>query len=381
MEAVRFLPEDATETKLEKLERVVGDQAAPVLADLLSIPTGDRYPAQSLTPAERKQRTLDAMLGQLRKIAAQGPVCFVVEDVHWIDPTTLELLDHAADLVQRLRVLMILIFRADYQIPWRLRGHVSGLSLHRLNRTECARVAELAARGAKLPPELVDRIIDRTDGVPLFVEELTRSTPESGVLERIEEGASLPSALTSEAIPSSLQSSLIGRLDRLSSVKHVAQVAAAIGREFPRDLLAAVAGYSAATLDRALVLARLGEMVRQQIRLGDRPAGQPRLENVGNARVQFPALAAQQAAERSANRETVAHTERGLRLLATLPPSSEKDRQERALQSTRLVAATSVFGFSSDEWNTSTSGCEPCIARETIREISTWRSTENTSSE
>jgi class 3 adenylate cyclase len=428
MEAVRFLPEDATETKLEKLERVVGDQAAPVLADLLSIPTGDRYPAQSLTPAERKQRTLDAMLGQLRKIAAQGPVCFVVEDVHWIDPTTLELLDHAADLVQRLRVLMILIFRADYQIPWRLRGHVSGLSLHRLNRTECARVAELAARGAKLPPELVDRIIDRTDGVPLFVEELTRSTPESGVLERIEEGASLPSALTSEAIPSSLQSSLIGRLDRLSSVKHVAQVAAAIGREFPRDLLAAVAGYSAATLDRALEQLVLADIVHRrssaavqlyafrhaliqdaaygsllrgkrrelhariadvlESRLSGRTVAEPDLlahhltEAGKNERaVAYWLKAAQQAAERSANRETVAHTERGLRLLATLPPSSEKDRQERALQSTRLVAATSVFGFSSDEWNTSTSGCEPCIARETIREISTWRSTENTSSE
>src|SRR6185312_4364883 len=140
----------------------------------------------------------------------------------------------------------------------------SGLSLHRLNRTECARVAELAARGAKLPPELVDRIIDRTDGVPLFVEELTRSTLESGVLERIEEGASLPSALTSEAIPSSLQSSLIGRLDRLSSVKDVAQVAAAIGREFPRDLLAAVAGYSAATLDRALEQLVLADIVHRR---------------------------------------------------------------------------------------------------------------------
>ena len=159
-----------TQTKLEKLEQAFGSQTAPVLADLLAIPTGDRYPVLSLSPAERKQRTLEAMLGRLRDIAAQGPVCFVIEDVHWIDPTTLELLDHAADLVQRLRVLMILIFRSDYQIPWRTRGHVSSLSLHRLNRTECARVAELAARGTKLPRELLDRIVERTDGVPLFVE-------------------------------------------------------------------------------------------------------------------------------------------------------------------------------------------------------------------
>jgi predicted ATPase len=221
---------------------------------------------------------------------------------------------------------------------------------------------------------------------------------------------------------------LIGRLDRLSSVKHVAQVAAAIGREFPRDLLAAVAGYSAATLDRALEQLVLADIVHRrssaavqlyafrhaliqdaaygsllrgkrrelhariadvlESRLSGRTVAEPDLlahhltEAGKNERaVAYWLKAAQQAAERSANRETVAHTERGLRLLATLPPSSEKDRQERALQSTRLVAATSVFGFSSHEWNTSTSGCEPCIARETIREISTWRSTENTSSE
>jgi predicted ATPase len=180
--------DDTAEQRLAKLEALLAQgtndlsEVVPLLADLLSIPTGDRYPPLSLTPQKRKEKTLHAQLTQLGGLAARQPVLMVWEDVHWSDPTTRESLDLIIDQVPKLRVLVILTFRPEFTPPWIGRPHVTMLTLNRLPRLQGAKMIANVTGGKALPKEIAEQIIDRTDGVPLFIEELTKTVVESGIV-------------------------------------------------------------------------------------------------------------------------------------------------------------------------------------------------------
>jgi len=223
--------------KLEKLEAVLALAAPPsedvaFLADLLSLPASERHPLPNLSPQRKKERTLEALIRQLEGLTRQMPVVMVFEDAHWIDPTSRELLDLTVERVRSLPVLLIVTFRPEFQPPWTGQQQVSMLTLNRLDRRDRTALVAQIAGGKPLPDEVVAQIVDRADGVPLFVEELTKSVLESGLLREEADRYVLDRALPPLAIPTSLHASLLARLDRLASVRLVAQIGAAIGREF-----------------------------------------------------------------------------------------------------------------------------------------------------
>jgi class 3 adenylate cyclase len=256
--AAGFRREDTPEQRLDKLEAVLAQgtndlsQAVPLLADLLSIPTGDRYPPLNLTPQKRKEKTLRALLAQLEGLAARQPVLMVWEDVHWSDPTTRETLDLLIDRVSTLRVLAILTFRPEFTPPWIGRPHVTMLTLNRLPRRHGAEIVAYATGGKVLPREITEQIIERTDGVPLFIEELTKTVVESGIVTEAGDRYALAGPMGPLAIPTSLQASLLARLDRLASTRDVAQIGAALGRSFSHELISAVAQMPQNRVDDAL---------------------------------------------------------------------------------------------------------------------------------
>jgi class 3 adenylate cyclase/tetratricopeptide (TPR) repeat protein len=252
-----FARDDPPAAKQEKLEAVLVRAAPPgedvaLLADLLSLPASERHPLPNLSPQRKKERTLEALIRQLEGLARRQPVMMVFEDAHWIDPTSRELLDLAVERVRSLPVLLIVTFRPEFQPPWTGQPQVTMLALSRLDRRERTGLVAQIAGGKTLPDEVVAQIADRTDGVPLFVEELTKSVLESGLLREEADRYVLDGALPPFAIPTSLHDSLMARLDRLASVRLVAQIGAAIGREFPYELVAAVAGRSDNELRNAL---------------------------------------------------------------------------------------------------------------------------------
>ena len=230
--------DDSAETQLEKLKRVVdtGDadnreETIALIADLLSIRGLTIASTEHLTPQQRKERTLAALVGQLAALASKAPVLMVIEDVHWIDPTFRELLDLIIDRVPELAVLCLITFRPEFTLPWLGRPHVSLAALSRLGRELGATMVSRIA-GKPMPAELLDQIVTHADGVPLFVEEMTKSVIESGLLRDESDRYTLVGPLPPLAIPTTLQDSLTARLDRYSTVKEVAQTGAAIGRQF-----------------------------------------------------------------------------------------------------------------------------------------------------
>ena len=216
------------------------DEVVPLLAALLGVPTGERYPPLSLTPEVQKRRTLEALVDQLAGLAARHPVLALYEDVHWIDPSTLELLSTVIERVRQLPVLVLITFRPEFQPPWTGHAHVTALTLSRLGRRQGADLVARVTGGKPLPAAVVEQIVAHTDGVPLFVEELTKTVLESGLLEDAGDRYELAGPLPPLAIPTTLHDSLMARLDRLAPVKEVAQIGAVIGREFSHELLAAV---------------------------------------------------------------------------------------------------------------------------------------------
>ncbi|WP_031250676.1 AAA family ATPase [Mesorhizobium sp. LNHC221B00] len=244
--------DDPPDSKLDKLAALIAPASpedAALLADLLSLPTEGRFPPLQLTPQRKKEKTFDALLRQLEDLARQGPVLMLFEDVHWIDPSSRELLDLVIERVPRLPVLLLLTFRPEFQPPWTGQAHVTVLVLNRLDRREGAALVQRVVGSGELPSDVVAEIIERTDGVPLFVEELTKAVLESGNAKTVLSKA----AATALNVPATLHASLMARLDRLgSAVKQVAQVGAVLGREFSYELLAAVAQGNAVELDGAL---------------------------------------------------------------------------------------------------------------------------------
>jgi predicted ATPase/class 3 adenylate cyclase len=244
--AAGFASSDSREERLDKLETLLAQgiddvpAAARVLARLLSIPAEDRYPPLKLAARQIKEATLQVLLDQLHSLTRRGPVLVIFEDVHWIDPTTQELLDLLIDRIPTLPALLVCTYRQEHRVPWTGESRVTTLSLRRFDGRQSAAVIESVSGG--LPVQVADRIVAKTDGVPLFLEELTKAVLESGSL-RLEEGRYvLGGQLDALTLPSTLQGSLLARLDRLPGASSVAPVGAAIGRTFSYELLAAVSG-------------------------------------------------------------------------------------------------------------------------------------------
>ena len=245
---------DPPAVRLDKLEAMLAGshqsiaEAAALLAPLLSIPTGDRYPSVQRSPKQQKERTFDVLIDQIRGLAAQAPLLIVFEDAHWIDPSTAELLHVLVAQMQRLPILLAVTFRPEFVPPWTGYSHVTLLSLSRLSQRQAAVLVEGLTAGRSLPDEVLAQIVIKTDGVPLFVEELTKMVLESGLLEGAGRSLALCGPWSPLSIPATLHDSLLARLDRLAPVKEVAQTGAVIGREFSRDLLSAVVQMPAAAL-------------------------------------------------------------------------------------------------------------------------------------
>jgi len=253
-----FRREDTVEQRLDKLETVLSQattglgEALPLLAALLSLPTGERHTHPNFTPQKQKEKTLQALVAQVEGLAARQPVLMLFEDAHWGDPTSLELLDLIIDRVPALPLLLIVTFRPEFIAPWTGRPCVTSLSLSRLAPRQRAEMIAGVTGGKTLPKEVADQIIDRTDGVPLFVEELTKAVVESGILTDMGDCYTTVGPVPALAIPASLQASLLARLDRLAPVRDVAQIGAALGRQFSHELIGAVAAMPQPKLDDAL---------------------------------------------------------------------------------------------------------------------------------
>ena len=380
-----FARDDPPEARLDKLEALLArgtdriDEAVPLIAALLGIPTGARYPALELTPERQKQRTLEALLDRIERSATEQPVLVVHEDVHWIDPTTQELLSLAIERVPRRRILLLITFRPEFVPPWSGRPHVSSLAVTRLGERDGALMVDRVAGEKSLPPEVLALIVRKTDGVPLFVEELTKAVLESGVLADAGDHYELSGPLPPLAIPATLHNSLLARLDHSAAAKEVAQTGAAIGREFPHALLAAVTDRPEYQLREALahlvsselvfrrgtapeatysfkhalvqdaaygtllksrrqhLHARIAQVLEQQF--PEVAESQPALlahhcteAGLSSNAVNYRRRAARLAVAKSAHLEAIAEATRGLETLAGLPDGPERRRQELDLQ-------------------------------------------------
>ena len=265
--AAGFRRDDTAERRLDKLEAVLSQgttdlrEAGSLIAHLLAIPTGDRYPALNLTPQKRKEKTLATLISHVESLSAREPVLIVFEDIHWSDPTTRKSLDLLIDRVPRLRVVLIITFRPEFIPSWIGRPNVTLLSLDRLPPRQRAEMIAHMTGGKALPKEIADQIIDRTDGVPLFIEELTKTVVESGILTETGDQYALAEPVTPLEIPSSLHASLLARLDRLAPIREVAQIGATLGRSFSHELISAVAGMPPQQIDSALAQLVTAELI------------------------------------------------------------------------------------------------------------------------
>jgi class 3 adenylate cyclase/predicted ATPase len=396
--ALRFEREEPPPQKISKLEGFLVQyglplaEAVPLFAALLSIPLGADYASLDLSPEQQKQKTLQAFLVIFLRIAAQQPVLFVMEDLHWVDPTTLEFLSLLVDQGPTARILALWTFRPDFSPSWTGRSHVTQVTLSRLPRRQAAEMTGRVAHGKVLPSEVVEQVVAKTDGVPLFVEELTKMVLESGLLQEREERYELTGPLPPLAIPATLHDSLMARLDRLATVKGLAQLGAALGREFAYALLQAVSPWDEATLQRGLhqlveaeflyqqrlppqatylfkhaliqeapyqsLLRSTRQQYHQRIaqvlaeRFPETAETQPELlaHHCTEAGLSAQAIAywqhaGQRALARSATLEAVAHLTKGLEVLGTLPDTPERAQQELVMQITLGPALMTTKGF------------------------------------
>ena len=242
--AAGFAHDDTAQAKLDKLDTLLARsftlrEDAVLFAEMLSLPNDGRYPTLELAPQQRRQRTLEALITQIEALSRQSPVLMIFEDAHWTDPTSLEALGRSVDRIRALGVLLIVTYRPEFEPPWVGQPHVTTLTLNRLGQREIAAMIDRVTGNKPLLASIRQDIVERTDGVPLFIEEMTKAVLEAGGPDDAERAvASIPAP--SLAIPASLHASLMARLDRLGSAKEVAQIGAVIGREFSHALLAEV---------------------------------------------------------------------------------------------------------------------------------------------
>ena len=268
--AAGFMHNDTAEGKLDKLDALLAQTSTPrhdggLFGELLSLPNDGRYPAVELAPQQKRQKTLEALSAQLAALSYSNPVLMVFEDVHWIDPTSLETLGRTVERVTANRVLLVITYRPEFEPPWIGRPHVTALTLNRLGQREIANLIDHLTGNKPLPKTIRQDIIERTDGIPLFVEEMTKAVLEAkSEDDALQTAATIPSSAL--AVPASLHASLMARLDRLGPAKEVAQTGAVIGREFSHALLAAMVRKPEAELQSALDrLVAAGLLFRQGI--------------------------------------------------------------------------------------------------------------------
>jgi class 3 adenylate cyclase/predicted ATPase len=399
--AAGFAREDVPAARLEKLRALLARAALPdedvaFLADLMSLSSLDHHPLPNLSPQRKKERTLEALIRQLEGLARREPVVMVFEDAHWADPTSRELLDLAVARARSLPMLLIVTFRPEFQPPWTGQPQVTMLALNRLDRHDRIALVGQITGGKALPDEVIEQIVDRTDGVPLFVEELTKSVLESGLLREEADRYVLDGALPPLAIPTTLHASLLARLDRLASVRHVAQTGAGIGREFSYALLRAISRLPEDELQASLARLVASELVSQRGMPPDavyafkhalvqdaahgsllRSSRQQLHAQIAAAlETHFPELmdsqpelfaqhyaeaglveksvvcwgkAGRRSAARSAMAEAAAQLQKGLDQLALLPDTPERQRQELEFHSALGAVLTAVKGFAAPE--------------------------------
>ena len=401
---LQFEPDDPPATKLAKLE--VGlrpsslplAEVVPLFAGLLSVPfSAERYAPLTLTPPQQKQQTLDALVAWLAAEAEQQPVLVAWEDLYWADPTTLELLGLVIEQAPTVPMLHVLTYRPEFSPPWPPRSHITPLVLTRLERPQVEALIALRAGGKRLPAAVVQYIVAKTDGVPLYVEELTKMLLASALLREAVDQYVLTGPLRTVAIPDTLQDALMARLDQLNRAKEVAQLGAVLGREFPYDLLQAIAPQDEETLQAGLAQLVAAELLYHRGRpprarylfkhaliqdaayasllKSTRQHIHQRIAEVLEAR--FPASvetqpelvaqhytaagcaeqavvywqrAGQHASDRSAHLEAISHVTTGIELLTTLPETPEHTQQAltlyvalgAALQITKGQAAPEV---------------------------------------
>ena len=398
--AAGFMSDDTSQAKLDKLDAVLmrsftAREDAALFAEMLSLTNDGRYPELELSPQQCRQKTLEALSAQPETLSRTNPVLMIFEDVHWIDPTSLEALSRTVDRIRTISVLLIVTYRPEFEPPWVGRPYVTALSLNRLGEREIAALIDRVIGNQPLPASIRKDIIERTDGIPLFVEEMTKA-----VLEAQGESAAervigvVPSPV--RAVPASLHASLMARLDRLGSAKEVAQIGAAIGREFRHALLAAVARKAEPELQSAVnrlieagLVFRQGlaphatylfkhalvqdaayqSLLRSQRQQFHQRIGQTMVElfpeiaeaepaliarhyteaGISEEAVAFWQKAGQRAIERSANLEAIAHLTKGLEVLKTQPETSARDQQELVLQTTIGVPLIAVKGMAAPE--------------------------------
>ncbi|MCI0454274.1 MAG: AAA family ATPase [Candidatus Dadabacteria bacterium] len=399
---LQFRREDSSEEKLGKLEMVLEqygfspEEMVPIFANLLSLPIPDRYPPLNLTPQGLKQKAFEALLEWLLKEADQKPALRIVEDLQWVDPSTLEYLSLLIEQVPTVRVFCLLTFRPDFIPPWPMRSHMTQITLSRLSRKQIQVMVDKISGGKALPNELAEQVVAKTDGIPLFVEELTKMVLESGLMREEDGQYKLSGSLPALTIPTTLQDSLMARLDRLITIKEVAQFAATLGREFTYELLHTVLPMDEATLQRELAKLVEAELLYQrgippnaryffkhtliqeaayqsllkskrreyhqkiaevlEYRFPETIETQPELlahhyTEGGLMEKAIPLWhnAGQRAIERSANVEAISHLTKGLETLNTLPETSERSQQELTLQITLSVPLTVTKGYAAQE--------------------------------
>jgi class 3 adenylate cyclase/tetratricopeptide (TPR) repeat protein len=256
--AAGFVEDDSLERRLDRLETLLAratddiSEAAPLMASLMGLDGSSRYGPLTLSPQQRRNRTLAILIDQVTGLASREPVLWVIEDVHWIDPTTLELIECALDRVPGTSVFVLITARPTFAASFGSHPVVTRLALNRLGREATLSIINRVARGKRLPEPLLDEIASKTDGVPLFVEEMTKAVLESGMLREAVDDYRLDGSLSALAIPTTLHDSLMARLDRLQPVKEVAQIASVIGRSFDHRTIAALSGHSEDEITEAM---------------------------------------------------------------------------------------------------------------------------------
>ena len=396
-------PEDTSETRLDKLEDAFRpyalplEEVVPLFAALLSLPVPEgRYPTLELTPQQQKQQTLDALVAWTLEAAEQQAFFQVWEDLHWADATTVELLGLLLDQVPTASLLLALTYRPDFVPPWPTRSHMTPITLSRLERTQAEAMVRALAGDTALPAEVLDHIIAKTDGVPLFVEELTKMLLESDLLRQEGESYVLTGPLTDLAIPATLQESLLARLDRLPTVREVAQLGAVLGREFAYETLKALGAMDDEALQDGLGRLVDAELLYQRGRpprskyifkhalvqdaayqsLLRRTRQRYHLQVAELLEVSFPETvkntpelvahhfteagsneqavdywhkAGEQALRRSANLEAIGHFNKGLEVITALPETAERDRRELRLHAELGPPLMAVRGYGAPE--------------------------------
>lgn len=400
--ALQFDRDDAPPARLTKIEAALvryglaQPEALSLWAAFLSVAVPDQHPPLNLTPQRQKEKTFEAIVALLLALAAEQPLLFIVEDLHWADPSTRELVDFVFGQVPAASILMLMTSRPEFRPPWAHRSYFTYLMVNRVTRTQTELLVDRVTGGKPLPAKVLQQVVAKTDGVPLFVEELTRMVVESSWLRDRGDRYELTEALPPLAIPSTLQDSLMARLDRLGPAKEVAQVGAALGRTFQYELLRAIASIDEETLRGAL--AKLGESDllhqrgvapdatyifkhaliqdtayqsmlvsrRQQLhtkiadtlveRFPETTGTQPELvahhyteAGLADRALDYWQRAGERAVERSANLEGITHLTKGLNVLATLPDSRDRPERELTLRTALGPALMSTKGLGAPE--------------------------------